>query len=328
MHNPYGMQQPLLQPVPGTVVYQQPGAPVVYQQPAAPQPQQIAMQGGIMAIAQPRQQVYAQTGLLQAPAGSAWAGVAAAAPQQLQPQQQVYAAQPQPLLQPQYQLQQPQQQQHYAQPQHQQMQQPLSMLPLQQPPPPAGPKPASAYDPPPPPRPMKRQAYQLPPGPPQKRLQRPRDAPAPWQTTTSRQYRSAVRDGTTTGPVGASSIPALGGSPGGGSSSSIPALGGDSQAADGQAAGPAANGDSSNGPSQASPGAAAAAAGPAIVPAAASRPFPGVVRMLHDVQELMFVVMQYVVKHHRPAVLGHHGRHDSGGYELCKFKSDFLDKYR
>ena len=58
--------------------------------------------------------------------------------------------------------------------------------------------------------------------------------------------------------------------------------------------------------------------------------FPGLVRMMHDMQELIFVIMQYVVKHLKPAgkAAAGSGRADIQGYELCRFKMDFSNKYR
>lgn len=154
------------------------------------------------------------------------------------------------------------------------------------------------------PRPMKRQAFTPLAGPPQKRMmmrsqggrqqwqqqQQQHDqggGPDPMQLDTPQQHNKAQGQ-----------IPALG-------SNATPLGSGNSTNA-GSGSNPGSN--SSNTPG---------------VPHRAKQAAPkGPVFVLGDAQALIYVIMDYVAKQHKP------GRGREAGYDLCKFKGDFFEAFK
>lgn len=68
--------------------------------------------------------------------------------------------------------------------------------------------------------------------------------------------------------------------------------------------------------------------GPTPRTAVATKPFPGVVQMLADTQQLLLKIMLYMVKHSQFRPSQHSGRAEKQGYDLCKLKADFLNEYK
>lgn len=245
-----------------------------------------------------------------------------------------------------------QHQQQQATMQHQQQQQMVNEQLHLQPIPPAAsqqqhmpvpPPPARISQPPPPPkagavqhssgaggagaggpRPMKRQAYQALQG----------SAPKRQQYSSGRYNRSG--DAFADGDAATAATTAA-------AATGTACASGDADMADAAAAaagddGACAAAAAANGGARPSPAKQLSVQGLQGAPRLAQKPYPGAVQLLADAQELISTIMQYMVKHKQFSSSGYshaqgffasqHPQQQVNGYDLCRFKQDFMDKYK